>query len=351
MHKNTTKALQQIEEHIRRGVFPANSFLPSERRLCDDFGIGRGALLAILKHLAATGQIKVEPGRGARVVTQTETTGLRRVLMLESSDFNFDSSLEHLKIMDGIVKAANANGIEVSLLFGESGTATERLIEHYSRGEFNGVIIIEIVTLVDINRLLRCGIPVLVANLEIDKNVPCVTVDFRAVGRTAGYEFIANGHQRIGMFSGTKESYIYKEMLAGLKGALAEDDVQILPEHIIYWDSTDESAHLLRALLQSPQRPTAFFIARDFRAAKFYEICRELKLNIPLDVSLISYDNLSWPAAVAVGLSTITEPTADIGRHAIKMLKGWLESGSVPENTKVQGQLIKRTSVKNLIRG
>jgi DNA-binding LacI/PurR family transcriptional regulator len=350
MHENTKRALSEIETRIYNGIFPENSFLPSERKLCDELGIGRGALLAIFKELSAKGQIRLEYGRGARVLPRSEKPKLRRILLLEDSNFSFYSSSEHLKLMEGIISAANEAGVESSLLFFDPASSTERLIERFSLGEFQAVVIIEYANLVDIKRLLRYGVPVLIANLESAHEFPSIQLDFREVGRIAGYELLANGHQSIGMISGPKEKYIFREMLAGLKGALAEEDIYIKQENIVCLNSTPDADNSLHKLLLQPNRPTAFFVARDWRAASLYEACNKLDIKIPDDISIVSYDNLSWSLAADTGLTTISEPTAEIGRSTILMLQEWLTSHKRPDNIKVHGQLIRRTSVKYLPR-
>ncbi|MDD3119739.1 MAG: GntR family transcriptional regulator, partial [Victivallales bacterium] len=155
MHENTRRALKKIANLIDHGRFPANCFLPAERKLCGELGIGRGALPAIFRQLAATGYVRVESGRGVRVLPRAGTPGLRRMLMVENADFARCSSSEHLKILGGLVQAAGAIGAEASLLFFMPGTPTESLIERYTHGEFQAIALIEHMDLADTGRLLR----------------------------------------------------------------------------------------------------------------------------------------------------------------------------------------------------
>jgi DNA-binding LacI/PurR family transcriptional regulator len=346
MHENTKRSLKLLKERIENGTWPENTFLPAERKLCEELGIGRGGLLAIFQELVAMGYIRIERGRGARVSIGVKH-GFRRILVVENSNFLLSHSSEHLRILDGISSMAESLGVETVLSFADINSTPEPLIERYASGEYQGIIIAETFKLVNIDQLLRYRIPVVVANSEAAEKIPCTQVDFREIGRIAGRELFNHGHRNIGMLSGPHASYIFKEMLAGLKGALAEDDVAIKPEHIIYWES-DNIDEELKRLLTLPDRPDAFFVARDWRAAKLYEVCTKLNLLIPDDISVISYDDLSWPSAAQVGLSTVSEPTAEIGGQAVLMLKNWVESGKQPDSIIVHGQLIQRNSIKNL---
>lgn len=346
MHQNTRRSLIFLKERIESGTWAENSFLPAERKLCRELGIGRGALLAIFRELVSMDYIRIERGRGARVSFRAKH-GLRRILVIENSNFALSHSSEHLRILDGISTMAESIGVEMALFFADLNLSTELLIERYTRGEYQGIIIIENFQMVNLDLLLRYGIPLVVANSEVAEKMPCTQVDFREIGRIAGRELFTNGHRNIAMLSGPAGSFIFKEMFAGLKGAMAEDDVEINAENIIFWENTDIDNKLMQRL-SSDNRPEAFFVARDWRAAKLYEICSKLNLRIPDNVSVISYDDLSWPSAASLGLSTVSEPTAEIGRQAVLMLKQWVETGKQPDSIKVHGQLIRRNSIKNI---
>ena len=347
MHENTKRSLKIIKERIETGYWPENSFLPAERKLCQELGIGRGALLAIFQELTSIGYIRLERGRGVRV-SPVVKHGFRRILVIENSNFALSHSSEHLRILDGISSMAESIGVEMALSFADKNSSTESLIERYARGEYQGIIIVENFTIVNLDLLLRYGIPVVVANLEADEKIPCSQVDFREIGRIAGRELFANGHRRIGMISGPAGSFIFKEMLAGLKGALAEDDIAVKPENVIFLESADFNEELTQ-WLSSSARPDAFFVARDWRAGRLYEVCSKLNLRIPDEISVISYDDLSWTSAACVGLTTVSEPTAGLGGQAVLMLREWVETGKQPDSIKVHGQLVRRNSIRNLI--
>lgn len=348
MHKHTERALDILKERIEKGVFPANNFLPAERKLCEELGIGRGALSAIFKELTSAGYIRIDPGRGARVLPRKKHK-FRRILVVESSEFRLNHSSEHLRIFDGISTAASAVGAEMVLSFAGADITAESLIDRYAGGEYQGIIIAEMFRISSLNMLIRYGIPTVVANSESPEKTVCTQVDFREVGRIAGRELFDNGHVNIGMLCGPVESYISKEMLAGLKGALAEDDIAVRHENIIFWDDRNEEIEKqLVGRLTSSDRPTAFFVARDWRAARLYEFCGRLGIRIPEDISVISYDDLSWPSAVQAGLTTVSEPASELGGKAVSMLAEWVETGRQPESVTVRGTLVRRNSVRTI---
>ncbi|UUT35046.1 substrate-binding domain-containing protein [Microbacterium elymi] len=43
-------------------------------------------------------------------------------------------------------------------------------------------------------------------------------------------------------------------------------------------------------------------------------------IRVPDDVSVVGFDDLAWAAAVSVPLTTVRQPRADLGKHAVRML-------------------------------
>jgi len=63
----TSHVRTQLLTAIESGKYPPGSMLPSERVLCDTFGVSRVSVRAALAGIEATGLIRIEHGRGAYV--------------------------------------------------------------------------------------------------------------------------------------------------------------------------------------------------------------------------------------------------------------------------------------------
>ena len=150
---------------------------------------------------------------------------------------------------------------------------------------------------------------------------------------------------------GTTDEYIYKESLAGFRGALAEEELELNPawlvEQVDYKKKIQYREQIMK-LLESGDIPTAFYTVRDYRAKYLYECCGKLGLKIPDDISVISYDNINWDEAPGRGLTTFQEPVFELGECAVDMLNHWITSGTKPKNRMVKINLIERSSVRSL---
>jgi LacI family transcriptional regulator len=76
----------------------------------------------------------------------------------------------------------------------------------------------------------------------------------------------------------------------------------------------------LKQLFQQQPQTDGIFAAIEKFAVNTYEVCKELNLQIPNNVKVISFSNLQAAALFDPALSTIIQPAYDIGREAANIL-------------------------------
>ena len=74
------------------------------------------------------------------------------------------------------------------------------------------------------------------------------------------------------------------------------------------------------AALPAAERPTAVFAANDLLAIGVLQGLVTSGLRVPEDVALLGYDDISFAASAAVPLSSVRQPSRDIGRRAAELL-------------------------------
>lgn len=348
MYSKTAEAMRVLQKILEAGKIGKDGYLPSERKLCELLSVGRGSVRVIIAALLQNGSIEHIPGKGMHLGAKFNYgKKLRRMLVIRSADDNEGS--EGGRILDGISLAAHKHDIEMvfALPKADYRLHSDTMIR-VDAGEYDGIIYLETFDSGEARRIFDAGIPAVVANIEEKNAILSVGVDYRQIGRLAGRTLVENGHTNIG-FIGKSFVYIYHEMLAGIKGALAEDDLSISPDKIIWIGAdTEDFLSRLEKLLKSRNRPTALIAGRDYHAQFIYHICNELKLKIPQDISIIGYDDLTWKNAEDFGLTTIAQPALETGFQSVELLRQAVESTVPPANISLPGKLVQRRSIGRL---
>jgi LacI family transcriptional regulator len=156
------------------------------------------------------------------------------------------------------------------------------------------------------------------------------------------------GHRRIGFISGRPEIASAQRRLKGYQDALISAGVEVDNDLIAPGDFAQNTAYKssLRLLsLNNP--PTAIFAANDQSALGVFQAADELGMNIPVDLSVVGFDNIS--EAKYMGLTTIDQFLEEMGYVAVQMLIKLINNEPLEEDVhKMQTKLIVRKSSRKL---
>ncbi len=152
---------------------------------------------------------------------------------------------------------------------------------------------------------------------------PGVFVDEHAAVRELIAQLVALGHRRIGHIKGHPAHGACEWRLAGYRDALQAADIAFDPDLVVEGAFTFESgvrgAH---SLLDLPDPPTAIFAANDDCAAGVMRAAGERGLSVPRDLSVCGFDDTPISQQLYPSLTTIRQPTRDMGRIAtLELLK------------------------------
>jgi LacI family transcriptional regulator len=84
-------------------------------------------------------------------------------------------------------------------------------------------------------------------------------------------------------------------------------------------------------ILSAVPRPTAIFAANNFIAIGALRALRDAGLKVPEDMSLVSFDDIPEVISLDPFLTTVTQPTYEMGYKATEMLLARLTSGGLQE--------------------
>jgi len=105
-----------------------------------------------------------------------------------------------------------------------------------------------------------------------------------------------------------------------------------------------------RTILERKERPTAIFVTNCVMAVGALQAIKELGLNIPEDISFISYDDIDMFRVYRPGITAIEQPVEKIAQIISDLMLRRLAEDyeGFPYKATVTSNLILRESVKRL---
>ncbi|KTF70414.1 LacI family DNA-binding transcriptional regulator [Sphingomonas sp. HT-1] len=176
-----------------------------------------------------------------------------------------------------------------------------------------------------------------------DLGVPSVHIDNAAASADAIEHLVALGHHAIGILTGPPISPISRDRLAGAMRAAERHGIAGQMQIRVGDYSADCACREARFLLAAGV--TAIFCFNDEMAVGAISAIDEAGLRCPVDVSVMGFDDLPLSRFFHPPLTTIAQPKALIGRHAVELLVDILRGG-VPRERQVtlKHELIVRRS-------
>lgn len=172
-------------------------------------------------------------------------------------------------------------------------------------------------------------------------------------GTYAMQYLIDNGHKKIafiGSFGTPESKLIYPGRYDAYQKTMANNNLPINPKWVIDCQWTRQLCFdKTKELLQSEDKPTAFFIASDHMAIASMSAMHEIGLRIPEDVSVVGISDIEMSKFLNPPLTTVAIPQTEIGEIAASALLARVEGdNTVPKQIFVPTKLIIRDSVTKI---
>lgn len=215
--------------------------------------------------------------------------------------------------------------------------------------------------------LLLLGTELSEENLEIYKGAvsPIVLLDswsnamhFNSVlinnadsAQNAVEYLIKKGHRKVGYLQGDFRIKAFKSRAVGYGRALDKHGITYQPEYVVTLSTTMDGAYkdMTKYLETHEIIPTAFFADNDMIALGAMKAIREKGYEIPEDVSIIGFDDLSSCEISTPRLTTLKVFKEEMGALAVRRLIEILQHDTgVKTKMQVCTAFIERDSVKDL---
>ncbi len=178
--------------------------------------------------------------------------------------------------------------------------------------------------------------------------VPTIGYDNAALAKAAISFLYRNGHRRISVIHGPLHNN--DRTRARKDGALAARRRDLQLDFLESELSVGGGKQAMKSVLDSQNDSTAVLCFSDVLALGSYFAIQERNLKIPDDISVMGFDNMDWSADVTPALTTIDLPAGEMGKCVAQQLMDHLEGTHLLAPQLLDGQIIKRSSVRKLHR-
>lgn len=156
---------------------------------------------------------------------------------------------------------------------------------------------------------------------------PTVGIDNVAAARMAIEYLISLGHRRIAVIAGLPNHPETRLRLKGFREAITAHGIAAADTAIAHGDFSFESGIVACDILLkgTGPRPTAIFCHNDRMALGAVQSLWRKAIDVPRDVSIISFDNLDSTRFCCPPLTTIAQPMYEIGVRAMMTLDALMQ--------------------------
>ncbi|MEU9833907.1 LacI family DNA-binding transcriptional regulator [Streptosporangium sp. NPDC048047] len=229
----------------------------------------------------------------------------------------------------------------VLMLAGTEGSY--RRVERYAtNGHVDGVIVASMHGSDPLPAILaRRGVPVVCSGRPtMAGELPYVDMDNAGGAERAVRHLLERGRRRIAAIAGPQDMVAGIDRLAGYRNVLRDSDRRSI---VAVGDFTRESGTAaMRHLLADDPALDAVFAANDLMALGALRALRDAGRSVPGDVAVVGFDDIPAASYAEPPLTTVRQPTEEMGRQLARMVLGLEDRGSVVLST----ELVVRESTK-----
>jgi LacI family transcriptional regulator len=158
------------------------------------------------------------------------------------------------------------------------------------------------------------------------------------------------GHTRIGCLAEPLRQAKATARLNSFLSAMKERGLTVEDRHIVDAGFREQSGYAAtKTLLSATQRPTALVALNDLVAIGALHAAADLGLRVPEDLSIVGFDDIEAARMVTPSLTTLRQPTTEIGRLLIQELVRAVERQALMESPTNENDTIVRLVEPRLV--
>ncbi|WP_338552421.1 LacI family DNA-binding transcriptional regulator [Paenibacillus sp. KS-LC4] len=196
----------------------------------------------------------------------------------------------------------------------------------------------------DIKEYTSIKLPMVTLDRQIADTIPYISSDNYKGGELATNLLIKKGCKKIAHISGN----LHLNLLATLRHDAFKKVITIKGiEHIILqtdlngFNYAEYDQLVTKMFLENPDID-GVFASSDIIAAQVLKECHRLGKSVPHDVKIVGYDGIQLGKLLTPAITTIKQPTKEIGKMAVRLIMGQIQGEAVSQENILPIELIER---------
>ncbi len=321
----------ELRDRITAGEFAPLQSIPSQQQLMETYHVSLITVRRALERLTAEGYITREHGKGCYVTASANWLANRRPtvgVVVSSIPNSFFP-----EIIAGVETFLADKAVQLVIAHSRWNAEVEQgQISHFLDQGCAGLLISPSQGVEGYRALLATGMPFVFINHYYQDTVfNYVVTDDRAGAHQAGSHLVALGHRRIGAIIGGRGKQTALDREEGFREALtaaglpAEESRIFRTETFTY----DEGFAGMGELLARYPDLTAVFCSSEILAVGAAGFLLANGRRIPVDLSLVAFGDTDTSRFFQIPLTTVYQPTHEMGEKAAEMLWRILQGESL----------------------
>jgi LacI family transcriptional regulator len=313
-------------------AYPGRRVAPTLEAVAAEAGVSRSTVSRVVNgspHVspdvaravtAAIERLHYVPNRAARSLANRQTSAIALVVPEDAHRFFGDPFFA--EIMQGITFEIEDTDYVLNLQLAKPSSPSEKTMRYLLGGNVDGAIVVSHHSGDDFFTTLDATIPVVFGGRPFrpeEHRNNYVDVDNSAGGALATQRLIDIGRSRIATITGSANMQVTIDRLDGWVSALAAAGLDT--HRIAQADFTMAGgAAAMRDLLDRYPDLDGVFVANDLMATGAMSVLHSLGKRVPEDIAIVGFDNSPAATSGAVGLTTVHQPSREMGREMARML-------------------------------
>lgn len=301
--------------------------------------VSPAALAAVRR---AISELAYVPNRAARTLASSRTNAIGLVVPEETDRIFGDPYFA--AVVAGVSARLRSTPYVLNLFFAGDGSG-DKMAGYIGGGYIDGAIIVSHHRDDAFVQRIADAVPVVFGGRPAAPHADShyVDADNVAAARAATEYLLGRGHRRIATVTGPQTMSAGRDRLQGYREALAAAGVDAAQvEDGAY--TTAGGAEAMRRILDDGDRPDAVFVASDLMARGALTALADRGISVPSDIALVGFDDSPIATSVWPRLTTIRQPSFEMGGAMANVLLDLLAGRTAPTATIMPAELVVRDS-------